>query len=372
MPDPTATWVERAAALPLAFAQVREDPGVDRWVVEHAAARAASAGQRSDRGVRVAMIASGGCTAALLATLPQVEGLHLVDPNPAQLALARLKLALLSRPPAERLALLGHAELPAAERLARLAAELDTLGLPADALGPPDLVARCGPDHAGRYEQLFAALRDELADTRPAIEELLGLDDPAEQTRRAAPGSALGRRLDAVFDELLALPNLVALFGADATRNPREPFARHFAARLRHVLATLPARDNPYLWQLLRGGFPPGAPAPWLASPTPPRLPRITWSAEPLVEALGSTAERFDVVHLSNILDWLTPERAALTLERAAAAMASGSFLIVRQLNSTLDVPGLGPQFEWLPEAAALHAADRSFFYRALHLGRRR
>src|SRR5215470_952584 len=135
-------WVLEAAALPVAFAQVREDPLLDRWVVEQLAGNA-----------RVILIASGGCTAAILATAPNVAQLNLIDPNPAQLALARLKLWLLeTSDPATRLSLLGHAPMPAAQRQARLEAELAALGLPANALGPAAYVARVGPDHAGRYE----------------------------------------------------------------------------------------------------------------------------------------------------------------------------------------------------------------------------
>lgn len=92
MADCLPAWVNEAAALPVAFAQVREDPLLDRWVTE----------QLSD-GSKILMIASGGCTAALLATLPNVAHLHLVDPNPAQLALTRLKLHLLeTADPSER------------------------------------------------------------------------------------------------------------------------------------------------------------------------------------------------------------------------------------------------------------------------------
>src|SRR5262245_7051936 len=91
-------WVEEAATLPIAFAQVREDPRIDRHVVEQLGTAA-----------RICMIASGGCTAAVLATLPNVAAIHLVDPNPAQLALTRLKLRLLeTSEPDYRLRLLGH------------------------------------------------------------------------------------------------------------------------------------------------------------------------------------------------------------------------------------------------------------------------
>src|SRR5262245_1904007 len=102
------------------------------------------------------MVASGGCTAALLAASGKAASLHLVDPNTAQLALSRLKLKLLAdADPPLRLALLGHAAMPDAERRNWLADALASLGLAADALGPAELVAKAGPDHAGRYERLF-------------------------------------------------------------------------------------------------------------------------------------------------------------------------------------------------------------------------
>ena len=34
----------------------------------------------------------------------------------------------------------------------------------------------------------------------------------------------------------MALPHLVRLFGEEATKNPVEPFARHFARRIRHAM----------------------------------------------------------------------------------------------------------------------------------------
>ena len=47
-----APWILEAKRLPLAFAQVREDPLIDLWVVNQLVTKA-----------HVLMIASGGCTA---------------------------------------------------------------------------------------------------------------------------------------------------------------------------------------------------------------------------------------------------------------------------------------------------------------------
>ncbi|MCZ6690793.1 MAG: DUF3419 family protein [Planctomycetota bacterium] len=346
----------------MAFAQVREDPLLDLWVVNQVVSDAS-----------VIMIASGGCTAAFLAAAPKVARLHLVDPNPAQLAQSRLKLRLLqTTDPSTRLALLGHSPMTPTERQARLEEELAALGLPTDALGAASHVARVGPDHAGRYECVFAALRSALSSSADDLEAVLRLHDPVEQQRRVAPSTALGRQLDEALDTVMALPNLVRLFGEGATKNPIEPFSRHFAGRLRYVLATLPADRNPYLWQMLKGRYPEGSVSPWLTEPVPSHAPRITCSVELMGEALEAEPASFDFVHLSNILDWLTPEKARATLELAWGALRPGGWTLIRQLNSVLDIPGLGRMFNWhTAEAKDLHARDRSFFYRALHLGRK-
>ena len=92
-----------------------------------------------------------------------------------------------------------------------------------------------------------------------------------------------------------------------------------------------------------------------------------------MVDALRARPEAAaDFVHLSNILDWLSPEAASETLALAWRALRPGGVVVVRQLNSSLDIPPLGPRFAWLRGlATAWHRRDRSFFYRALHVGRK-
>jgi S-adenosylmethionine-diacylglycerol 3-amino-3-carboxypropyl transferase len=363
MDDMLASWVAEAAKLPVAFAQVREDPLLDDWIVRQLNPKA-----------RIIMIASGGCTLAFLAARGRTARIDVVDPNPAQIALARLKIHLLQNvAPADRLALLGHAPLPTNEREKRLLAALHTTGVGADAVGPSRVWAEEGPDHTGRYERVFAQLRKELEPHAAEVQRLLSLRDPDEQARRVDPATTLGMALDDAFDRAMDLTILVRLFGEGATRNRVEPFARHFARRTRHVLATLPAADNPYLCQVLAGHYPPGAEAPWLAEPIPDRLPEITWNTTTMTEALRRVSGAHDFVHLSNILDWLSPEEARATLDLARAALRPGGWIIIRQLNSTLDIPSLSEGFAWQAEdAQELHGRDRSFFYRDLHVGRKR
>lgn len=356
-------WVEEAVRLPVAFAQVREDPELDGWVVRNAG-----------RAVEIIMVASGGCTAAYLATLPEVARLHVVDPNPAQLALTRLKLELLRHKlPEERQELLGHRPLPPAERLRELGARLHDLDLPLDAIGPPEVWSTLGPDQSGRYERVFAQLREVLKPHAEAIRAVMFLHDTREQAERVEPGSALGRALDDAYEKAMSLPILVRLFGEGATRNRCETFSRHFARRTRHALATLPAAENPYLAQVLLGQFVDGVVSPWLGVSCPERMPPIEFTNGFMTQALAAAQQAFDIVHLSNTLDWLSPDEARATLDRARDALRPGGWVFIRQLNSQLDIPAAGPGFDWqVEQAGALHARDRSYFYRALHLGRKR
>lgn len=357
------SWLENAAALPVAFAQVREDALLDQAVVDGLGAE-----------MRLIMVASGGCTAALLASMPQVRCLRLVDSNPAQLALTKLKLRLLSEPSAEkRLRLLGHLGMPTDARRQRLKSLFSEIGLAENVLGPISLVARLGPDQVGRYERVFAALRRALAPSQTELDSLLSLSDVGEQIPAAAPESSLGRRLDEALENVMSLSNLVQLFGAEATGNSLIPFSRHFARRIRRALADWSACGNPYLWQMLKGRYPTGCFAPWFACAAPETLPEIAFANTSMEQALESAEEPCDFIHLSNILDWLSPKAAARTLQLAAQALKPGGRIFIRQLNSALEVRRAGTMFEWLDEKSeALHKKDRSFFYRALHLGRKK
>jgi len=91
-----------------------------------------------------------------------------------------------------------------------------------------------------------------------------------------------------------------------------------------------------------------------------------------MAQALTQHKQSVDFVHLSNILDWLSREEARSILDLTWQALRPGGCTFIRQLNSNLDIPSLGSNFEWpkMSPADMLHKRDRSFFYRKLHLGR--
>ena len=359
---PMAAWLANAKHLPLAFAQVREDPQIDLAVVAELPAPR-----------RIAMVGSGGCTLALLSRRTGINHIDVIDPNPAQLALARFKLELLqSHQPGERRWLLGHAtgDRSHSARKAALSTLLDGLQLPANMFGDLSWVAAHGVDHAGRYEVLFAHLRGLLVPSKSLLDALLQTHDLKSQAEQVAPGTPLGDALVAAFSTAFALPNLVALFGEAATRNPLTSFSAHFLARLHWALAHFPTRRNPFIWQLLAGIPAPDADYDWITLPIRQPQAATAFHSGMMDDFLRAHHAAFDLVHLSNILDWLSPEEAFATLDAAHRALRPGGRVLIRQLNSTLDIPAAHQGFGWRFDLGReLLEQDRSFFYRAIHVG---
>lgn len=351
-----ASWVNTACQFPVGFAQVREDPLLDVQVIEHL----------NRPQTKVLMIASGGCTAALLATHPLVNELTVVDPNLSQLGLTQLKLHLLEHCSIEeRLSILGHQQMPVQDRREWIARHLNLLGLPADTLGDLDKVAESGLDYSGRYEYLFLQLQHEIRHFEPEISAVLS-------NSNSTISENLKDALNASFKKVMTLDNLVALYGEGATQNPAMPFWEHFFLQTMNALNCPLAKNNPFLSQLLLGQFN-QQPYEWLTKPKQTISKKLKFLNNTLSETLDMANDSFDFIHLSNALDWLNPQEAKSMLRSVANKLNSGGMLILRQLNSTLDIPSLGSnQIEWQVQDGAdyLHQ-DRSFFYKRLLVGKK-
>lgn len=356
--DRIDAWARQAAAWPLAFAQVREDPRLDLSMLRQLPANSS-----------VMMVASGGETAVCLAREP-LNRLVLVDVNPAQLALTRCRLHLAnSCEPELSMRLLGHQPMLAKERIAAWQEIFAQLDLSENCFAPLALLGERGADHCGRYEAAFAALRQCLQPVSQEIYAFLNSCDPITASAMIAASKPLGKALDAAFAQALSLENLICLFGVGATQNPKRPFHEHFVAQLRCVTSRMAPADNPWIWQLLAGTFSATAVYDWLADRRP-TLVTPEFVCDTMIHALDAAdQESMDLIHLSNILDWLNPDEARQTLAAVRRVMKPGGRLIIRQLNSSLPIESLDDALHWhVEQGRLLQAKDRSFFYPKIHI----
>ena len=355
-------WLDTALQLPVRFAQVREDPLLDMEIV-----------RRARPNCRVLIIASGGCTVCALNTLEYIDEMVVVDPNPAQLELARFKLAI-QRDVSEfeRASLLGHAPMRSEERWAKLVRLARKSVVDLQTIGPRGFLASHGLDFIGRYEMVFGEIARRLAADHDDIVNLLLQNDRQERRCMLETKADFVARLRATLHEVLDLSNLVELFGEEATRNRLQDFSNHFFQRIKWAINRLPTHSNHYLWQVLLSRSPPQHSVPWMKMPLADRVPTVEFHECSIEGYLTKCKQQFDFIHLSNVLDWLSVEQAQCLLANTWNHLAPGGYTLIRQLNSNLEIPALNDQFEWLTEDAnEMLARDRSFFYRNLHLARR-
>lgn len=314
---------------PVQFAVVREDPAIERAVIDRTAARGAL------------LVASGGCTVLSLAVERPGLSLTAFDANPAQIDLVRRKLGAL--------------------REGLRDPELWSVGVDE------------GLNACGNFESLFRALRRFLEDLVVPREELLaafeGRRDFAATARRLVTHRIWPVAFEAHFgDDLLR-----EMFGQAAIQHaPPGSYPAHFRAAFERGLGRADARKNPFLQHLLLGHYV-GAPAPgpeYLARPFTGADPELVHGTLTDVPDL----ERFDVISLSNVTDWMSREETVALARDLDERAAPGTFVIVRMLAASLPLAdALGPAWRPDPELSrSLLARDRSLFYSDLLIAEKR
>ncbi len=357
-----SSYVTDAAQRPIAFSVVREDSQQDVEIVKR---------YFPEEKVSMLMVASGGCTAAQLVAQAPLHELTLVDPNRSQLDLTKLKIHLLNFPCKKRLEILGHTPMDATERKNIMLGLMHALEIDQNSFGDLNILATEGLDNAGRYEKVFQALRKRLAPYQNEIEALFACANTQEQSKLIAHDAHLGEALDKALEEVMSQQNLVEIFGEKATANRVQDFSKHFAERIRWYLSHHNAAESAWLAYMLLGHFHENVLFPWLTAERCSASPTIKYHHGFMNSELkDSKPESYHVIHLSNILDWLSPAEAQETLKLAHQALKPGGVVIIRQLNSNLNIPQLTKSFIWdTKESKQFLQADRSFFYRNFFIG---
>jgi S-adenosylmethionine-diacylglycerol 3-amino-3-carboxypropyl transferase len=340
----------------LAFSQVREDPEIERGVIERVACRLG-------RPVRVLAIASGGCTVLHLASSPAVESIVAIDANPAQLHLVELKRATLrALSPVEGLAFL---EGRAPQTFQRVRPHMR--GESREYWDSRQLEVEAGVLRSGRFEQLFSELRSALARRAIAHE--------ADDTGVFEPDEGW----NTVFEQAFARPRLVEEFGPAAVEYSMDrSFGEHFADVFARGLRTFEFESNYFLMDVLEGRYDSSTgalpsylhAAGWTHRAEAAR--RVSLQLATLADALDA-GDTFDVVHCSNVSDWMPTPALDTMVDLARSRLPRGGAAIFRRLNGDHNLQERVRQHFAVAsrECGALQRGDRSYFYREVVVGHR-
>lgn len=349
----------------LLYAQVHEDPLLELRVIDRLLAV-------RPRPLRVAMVASGGCTALTLLGHRSVARIEAIDTNPAQLHLVEFKRqALLHLDLDDQLALLGAFDGPEAERL-RLYGELRP-ALPEATRAYWDARAdqvAYGLNRVGRFEQRLRALATDL--------RALGLD-PLLHPRDAV----LDARFREAFERAFEPSALAAAFGAEAVRHSRAiRFSDHFAEAFSRAMWRYLPEENYFLHQAWADAYPPSR------RQLPPYLQagnqavvreagaeRLRLQAGDFAATLAALAAEgpFDLVATSNVTDWMPSAGLHGLLDTIRSALAPGGALLARRLIGDHALEAIVSEHLKVEAAFGkeLWLTDRSFLYTEVVVGLR-
>lgn len=340
----------------LYYAQVHEDPLLELRVIGRLL-------ERGERPLRVALVASGGCTALTLLGHPAVSELEAIDANPAQLHLTALKRQLLlTLPLDQQLTLLGAlAGGSDQERLALYESCRAGLGGPTrDYWDAHRAAIAYGLNRAGRFEQLLRGLADELA--------AHGLD-PLLHPRDVV----LDPRFREAFERAFEPARLEAAFGAEAVRHSRATrFSDHFAEAFSRAMWRFLPEENYFLHQAWAGVYAPSRRQmpPYLQQDTQAVIrqlgaERMRLHAGDFANTLAGLAGPFDLVVTSNITDWMPPSGLHGLVDAVRRQLAPGGALLARRLIGDHGLEAVVSEHLAVESTLSreLWLADRSFLY---------
>ena len=315
------------------FAVVREDPMVEAALI------------RLTRARNVLLVASGGCTALTLQALFPDLHITLFDFNPAQLERIREKMSALR-------------DVDEARRHRKFN------------IGTSD---PRGLNQSGNFESLFRGLREFIFDLVADEAEIRLLFEEKGRLDNVSEILFSSKYWRVAFDLYFSDSLLNAMFGPDATQHA-EPgsYPRYFQTLFERGLTSAQAFDNYFLHHVFLGYYlqrPASLPYYLLAPSTDYHFQMIEGTLDQVPEL-----RRFDLISLSNIMDWMPLAEINSLIGHLQNEMRSGASVLYRQLNNCTDLSTyFGNSFEFNPALGVqFHEAERSLFYSSVHVGKRR
>lgn len=315
------------------FAVVREDPMVEAELI------------RLTKASNVLLVASGGCTALTLQALFPDLHITLFDFNPAQLERIREKISALR-------------QIDETKRHRRFN------------IGTSDPK---GLNQSGNFESLFRGLREFIFDLVADESEIRVLFEEKERLARVSEVLFSNKYWRVAFDLYFSDSLLNAMFGPEATQHA-EPgsYPRYFQTLFEKGLTSAKAFDNYFLHHVFLGYYlqrPASLPYYLLAPPTDYRFQMVEGTLDQVPEL-----QRFDLISLSNIMDWMPLVEIVSLIGYLRDEMKSGASVLYRQLNNYTDLSTyFGDSFEFDEVfGVQFQEIERSLFYSSVHVGRRR
>jgi S-adenosylmethionine-diacylglycerol 3-amino-3-carboxypropyl transferase len=343
------------------YSQVHEDPLLELRVIDRLLAL-------RRRPLRVAIVASGGCTALSLLAHREVSAVHAVDLNPAQLHVTEFKRqALLHVPLADQWTQVGASPGGTeAERQGHYAMLRPHMPEATRAFwdARPEAVA-FGVNRIGRFEQLLRAVASEL--------RALGLE-PLVHPRDVV----LDARFREAFERAFDPEALETAFGAEAVQNSRlSRFSDHYAEAFSRAMWRFLPSENYFLHQAWADAYDVTRPQvpPYLQAETQDSIrelgaDRLTLAAGDFGEAIADQGP-FDLIAASNLTDWMPSSGLHGFFDGVRRSLAPGGALLARRLmgdhgleammSEHLEVDG--------PFGKSLWLSDRSFLYSEVAVG---
>ena len=315
---------------PIQFSVVREDPEIERKIIHASGAK------------KILLIGSGGCTALTLqAYFPHLH-ITLVDPNPAQIELIQEKMRALKDSARDR---------------------KETFNIEND--------SSLSLNQNGNFESLFRSFRNFIYEFVLNYEDLKKLLTPsASLNQHVSIREVLfdNKYWKVAFDLFFHHNFLEAMFGPDAVQHaPKDSYPDYFRKVIEQGLERDDCSTNYFLHHIFLGNYidQESCLPYYLTVPAPEYNFEFFNNTIDKVNSFGT----FDLVHLSNIFDWMDEENIKSIANRLNQEMKPGAHLITRQLNNQKDFwQYFSSHFELLAdESAKLLASDRSLFYSQIH-----
>ena len=315
------------------FAVVREDPMVEAELI------------RLTRASNVLLVASGGCTALTLQALFPDLHITLVDFNPAQLERVREKISALR-------------DIDTATRHRRF-----NIGTS----NPKGL------NQSGNFESLFRGLREFIFDLVADEAEIRVLFEEKDRLAEVPKLLFSSKYWSVAFDLYFSDSLLNAMFGPDATQHAEaRSYPRYFQTLFERGLTSEKAFDNYFLHHVFLGYYlqrPASLPYYLLAPPADYCFQMVEGTLDRVPEL-----QRFDLISLSNIMDWMPLAEIVSLISYLQNEMKPGASVLYRQLNNYTDLlTYFGDSFAFNTALGVrFQEIERSLFYSSVHVGKRR